>query len=124
MSNDLWGGMRIPIIMFSGPVNSGKTLAGLTIDPNCRKPAAEVQPTTLVYDQEGSSDPYVGGLNFEHKDTRAAVGAGVHNRVLIPAATDPRWLRILKEKADCNDSPSASMKSVLLNSTFTDLSGT
>lgn len=109
MSNELWAGMRIPIIMVSGPVNSGKTLFGLTIDPNCRKPSSEVQPTTLVYDQEGSSDPYVGGLNFEHKDTRAAVAAGVHREVVAPGPDDPRWLQILKKQADCNDSPSASM---------------
>ena len=108
--SDLWGsGVRIPIMMVSGPVNSGKTLFGLTIDPNCRKPASEVEPTTLVYDQEGSSEPYVGGLNFEWKDTRAAVAAGVHMQRVPAAQTDPRWLRILKENADCNDSPAASM---------------
>jgi hypothetical protein len=110
MSNDLWAGLRLPIIMVSGPVNSGKTLFGLTIDPNCRKPASEVQPTTLVYDQEGSAEPYADGLNFEWRDTRAAVAAGVHREVLSPDTTnDPRWLQILKKQADCNDSPSAAM---------------
>lgn len=106
---DLWGGMRIPICMVSGPVNSGKTLFALTIDPNCRRPAAEVNATTIVWDQEGSADSYEGGLNFIHKDTRAAVAAGVHNRVLPVVASDPRWLQLLKGKADCNDSPAASM---------------
>ena len=33
MSSNLWSGQRIPIVMVSGPVNSGKTLFGLTIDP-------------------------------------------------------------------------------------------
>ena len=109
MSNEQWSGQRIPIVMISGPVNSGKTLFLLTIDANCRKPVAEVQPTTLVYDQEGSAEPYVGGLNFEWKDTRAAVAAGVHREVVKADAADPRWLKLLKESADCNDSPAASM---------------
>lgn len=109
MGNELWAGMRIPIIMVSGAVNSGKTLFGLTIDPNCRKPASEVAATTLVYDQEGSADTYAGALNFEHKDTRAAVAAGVHREVVTPDPNDPRWLQILKKQADCNDSPAASM---------------
>lgn len=108
-NNELWSGMRIPIVMVSGPVNSGKTLFGLTIDPNCRRPAAEVQPTTLIYDQEGSAEPYVGGLNFDWKDTRAAVAAGVHNQVVAAGPSDPRWLATLKTTADCNDSPPASM---------------
>ena len=106
----LWGhNMRIPILMISGRVNSGKTLFGLLVDPNCRKPAAEAEPTTLVYDQEGSSEPYVGGLNFAWKDTRAAVAGGFHMRQVQAAATDPRWLKILKETPDCNDSPAAAM---------------
>jgi hypothetical protein len=109
MGSELWAGMRIPIIMVSGAVNSGKTLFGLTIDPNCRRPATETQPTTLAYDQEGSADTYAGSLNFEHKDTRAAVAAGVHREVLTPDPNDPRWLQILKKQADCNDSPAASM---------------
>ena len=106
---DLWSGMRIPICMVSGPVNSGKTLFALTIDPNCRRPAAEVNATTIVWDQEGSADSYEGGLNFIHKDTRAAVAAGIHNCVLPVVASDPRWLQLLKGKADCNDSPAAAM---------------
>jgi hypothetical protein len=106
---NLWGGMRIPIVMVSGLVNSGKTLFGLTIDPNCRRSAAEVQPTTIVWDQEGSADSYAGGLNFEHKDTRAAVGAGVHMEIVAAGPDDPRWRKILLEKADVNDSPAASM---------------
>ena len=109
MQSNLWSGQRIPIVMVSGPVNSGKTLFGLTIDPNTRRPSSEVQPTTLVYDQEGSSDSYVGALNFVHKDTRAAVAQGVHNAVVAPGPQDPRWLRILKQQADCNDSPAAAM---------------
>lgn len=107
---DLWGsGVRIPILMISGPVNSGKTLFALDIDPNCRRPRAEAEPTTLCYDQEGSAEPYQDGLNFEWKDTRAAVAAGVHMQRVPAQQSDPRWLRILKENADCNDSPAASM---------------
>ena len=105
----LWGDIRIPIILVSGEVNSGKTLFGLTIDPNCRKPSTEIEPTTIVWDQEGSADSYVGALNFVHKDTRAAVAAGIHQQVVTPADKDPRWLQILKRNADVNDSPSASM---------------
>ena len=112
MSNeagDLWGGMRIPIILVSGPVNSGKTLFGLTIDGNTRKSSTEVSPTTILWDQEGSADSYVGGLNFEHKDVRAAVGAGVHLQK-FPAEPDcPKWRKVLLETADVNDHPSASM---------------
>jgi hypothetical protein len=101
--------MKIPIVMISGAVNSGKTLFALTIDPNCRRSREEVEPTTIVWDQEGSADTYAGSLNFEHKDTRAAVAAGVHGKVMVPADTDPRWLKILKSQADCNDSPAAAM---------------
>jgi len=108
-STSLWGNQRIPIIMVSGAVNSGKSLFGVTIDENCRLPSSEVEPTTIAFDQEGSLDSYAGGLNFEHKDTRAAIDAGVHNRVVTPESNDPRWLRILKEKADCGNSPSASL---------------
>lgn len=103
----LWNGLRIEIIMVSGPVNAGKTLFGLTIDPNCRR--TDTDPTTVIYDQEGSCSSYVRALNFIHKDTRAAVAQGVHNIVMKPEDSDPRWLRILKEQADCNDSPSASL---------------
>jgi len=109
MQSSLWAGQRIPIVMVSGPVNSGKTLFGLTIDPNTRMPSSVVQPTTLVYDQEGSSDSYVGALNFVHKDTRADVAQGVHNAVVAAGPQDPRWLRILKQQADCNDSLAAAM---------------
>jgi hypothetical protein len=107
--HDLWAGMRIPIIMVSGPVNSGKTLFALTIDPNTRRPATDTPPTTIVWDQEGSADSYAGALNFEHRDTRAAVGAGVHMERTAAGPMDPRWRKILLETADCNDNPAASM---------------
>lgn len=107
MKFDLWSGFRIPILMVSGSVNSGKTLLGLTIDPNCRKQG--VKPTTIHWDQEGSSDSYEGALTFVHKDTRAAVASGVHMNKVAAGPQDPRWLKILKENADCNDSPSASL---------------
>jgi len=32
----LWGGMKIPIIVLSGEVNSGKSIFPLLIDPACR----------------------------------------------------------------------------------------
>jgi hypothetical protein len=107
--SDLWCGMRIPIILVSGGVNSGKTLFGLTIDPNTRRQTSETEPTTISWDQEGSADPYEGGLNFEHKDTRAAIGAGVHLQKFPSAPEDPRWRKILLENADVNDHPAASL---------------
>lgn len=105
---NLWNGYRIPIIMISGPVNSGKTLFGLTIDPTCRLPAS-VTPATIHWDQEGSADSYAGALNFDHKDTRAAVAAGVHMQAQAADALDPAWRKMLLENPDVKDSPSMSM---------------
>ncbi len=103
----LWGSQRIPIIVLSGEVNSGKTLFGLTIDPATR--TKDHLPTTRVYDQEGSSEPYTSALNFDWRDTRDAVARGVHRQIVQASADDPKWRRILLEKADVNDSPSASL---------------
>ena len=103
---DLWAGQRIPVVLISGAVNSGKTLFGLLIDPNCRRPKSEVEPTTILWDQEGSADSYEAGLNFTHKDTRAGVAMGAHRQIIEPSPDDPRWLAILKKQAD---SPAAAM---------------
>ena len=103
----LWGGMKIPIIVLSGEVNSGKSLFPLFIDPACRTPDAA--PSTIIFDQEGSAETYEGSLNFKWFDSRRAVFEGVHRGVVAAGANDPKWLQVLKTKADVNDSPSASM---------------
>lgn len=109
MNNSLWAGMRIPILLVSGEVNSGKSLFGLTIDPNCREPIGENKPTTLVYDNEGSCEPYVGGLNFDWRDVRRAVAEGLHMMQAAPDKDDPLWRQTLLTKPDVKDSPSASL---------------
>lgn len=103
----LWHDCKIPIILFSGEVNSGKTIAALTIDPNCR--VAGTPPTTICWDQEGSASSYEGSLNFNWRDIRAATAEGVHLKTHRSNATDPKWRKIILERADVNDSPSASM---------------
>jgi len=71
--------------------------------------ASKPEPTTIVFDQEGSVETYAGSLNFKWFDTRAAVFAGVHRQTVTSTADDPNWLAMLKTKADVNDSPAASM---------------
>lgn len=107
MSFDLWGGVRIPIVLLSGEVNSGKTLWGLLADPNCRKPG--VPATTIWWDNEGSAETYAGSLNFDWRDVRSAVADGFHLRTAKAGPNDPKWRRILIETAGVNDSPSASL---------------
>ena len=107
-NNELWEGMRIPIIVNSGEVNSGKTLFALDIDPTCRLPK-EATPTTVVFDQEGSAEPYVNGLNFRWVDIRKAIFDGVHRGVMPVGPNDPKWLKLLKSRAEVNDFPAASM---------------
>ena len=107
MSFELWGTQRIPIIVLSGEVNSGKTLFALTADPATR--TKNQLPRTRVWDQEGSAESYVSALNFQWRDTREAVMQGVHRKTMQASADDPRWRKILLEKADVNDSPSASL---------------
>jgi len=66
MGNSLWHPYKIPIVVLAGEVGSGKTLWGLTVDESTLsfdKPAS-----TLIWDTEGSSDPYVGTLNFDRVD--------------------------------------------------------
>lgn len=103
----LWLGRKIPIILLSGEINSGKSLFPLLIDPDCRDFTHD--PTTIVWDQEGSCEPYEGGLNFKWEDTRAAVMEGVHMKVLKAAPNDPRWRKIILENADANNFPSTSL---------------
>lgn len=104
----LWSGRRIPIILLSGEVNSGKTLFPLLIDPACRTPDHE--PTTIVWDQEGSAEPYCGGLNFKWEDVRAAVMDGLHMKVGKATDKDPRWRKMLLEDTKgINDFPSTSL---------------
>lgn len=107
--SDLWGGMRIPIVLLSGEVNSGKTLFGLLTDPNCRKRSDEAKPRTIWWDNDGSAETYAGALNFDWKDVRSAVAEGYHQRIGTASAEDPKWRRILIQTADVNDSPSASL---------------
>jgi len=109
VSFDLWGGVRIPIVLLSGEIKCGKSLWGLLVDPNCRRPRSEVQPTTIWWDVEGSAETYAGSLNFDWKDVRKAVSDGYHLRVAKAGPNDPKWRRILMETADVNDSPSASL---------------
>jgi hypothetical protein len=103
----LWGPMRIPIILISGEVNSGKTLFYLNIDPDCR--TRDHDPTTIVWDQEGSAESYESFFNIRWLDTRAAVMEGVHRKVFPAQDTDPLWRQILLKKPDVNNSPSASL---------------
>jgi hypothetical protein len=103
----LWGGMRIPIILLSGEVNSGKSLFPILIDPLCRD--LNRAPDVCVWDQEGSVEPYIGGINFEWKDTRAAIMLGYHMKTFQPEPNDPKWRRMMLEKADANDFPSTSL---------------
>ena len=106
---ELWCGIKIPIIVISGEIKAGKSLFPLLIDPTCRLPKEEAEPRTIVFDQEGSVETYARSRNFKWFDTRAAVFAGVHRKVLSAEPNDPNWLKVLKTKADVNDSPAASM---------------
>ena len=62
----LWHPYKIPIVALAGEPNSGKTVWGLTVDPNCFN--FDAKPTTLVWDTEGSSLPYIDSLNFDRVD--------------------------------------------------------
>lgn len=62
----LWEGFKIPVICVAGEPGSGKTLFGLTVDPGCFNFTKD--PSTLVWDTEGSSVSYEGSLNFDRID--------------------------------------------------------
>ncbi len=68
----LWQGRRIPIVGVTGEFGSGKTLFGLTVDPGTRDHSTHA--TTLCWDTEGSSEPYVDMLNFDRVDVTAGLG--------------------------------------------------
>ncbi len=63
MSNSLWHPYKIPIVVLAGEPDSGKTMWGLTVDDSCLD--FSKSPTTILWDTELSSDPYVGALNFQ-----------------------------------------------------------
>jgi|GEM_PF-3512997 len=63
---ELWEGKKISYIRGSGEIGTGKSIFGLTIDQNTRR--HNIEPTTLVWDLEGSCDTYKDQLNFEHRD--------------------------------------------------------
>jgi hypothetical protein len=108
----LWLGARIPIIVVSGEVNSGKTLFGLTIDDDCR-PDSDGNfigdPPTLVWDQEGSAETYAESLNFDWRDVRNCIAEGKHMDTRQADANAPHWLKVLLQNADVQDSPQASL---------------
>jgi len=62
----LWGSQELRVIGIAGEPNSGKTLWGLSVDPNCLN--RSIPPTTLIWDTEGSSETYSRLLNFERRD--------------------------------------------------------
>ncbi len=70
MGKTLWGEYRIPVVVLAGEAGSGKTLWGLTADPNTilYNDNMETPPTTLVIDTEGSSESYSDMLNFKRID--------------------------------------------------------
>jgi hypothetical protein len=67
----LWAPYDIPIVCIAGEPGSGKTLWGLTIDPDCL--TWDHPATTILWDNEGSSAPYVGALNFKRVDIPAII---------------------------------------------------
>lgn len=109
----LWHGARIPIIVVSGEVNSGKTLFGLTIDDDCRLRNDDGEfigePKTLIWDQEGSAEPYAEALNFDWRDVRQCIADGKHLEVRQADANAPHWLKVLLQNADVQDNPQASL---------------
>ena len=67
----LWEPYDIPIVTVAGEPGSGKTLWGLLVDSDCL--TFNHEPTTYVWDTEGSSAPYVGALNFDRVDIPSAL---------------------------------------------------
>lgn len=58
----LWEDRKIPIIIGTGEFGTGKTYFGVTICPG---------PETIVFDNEGSSEPYEDALGFDRIDLAA-----------------------------------------------------
>lgn len=68
----LWEPYDIPVVGLAGEIGSGKTIWGLTVDPNCMDQGSMAQ-TTYVWDTEGSSASYTGTLNFTRVDIPSAL---------------------------------------------------
>lgn len=62
----LWEPYDIPVVGLAGEVGSGKTLWGLTANPNYL--SLDEPASTYTWDTEGSSASYVGTLNFDRMD--------------------------------------------------------
>lgn len=92
-SRQLWNGRKLPYIRVSGPVGSGKTLFGLSIDPNVFKPGAP--QTTVVWDLEGSSEPYEDQLNFERRDLLVMVRKRANGGAYKPIDVYLAWVEDL-----------------------------
>lgn len=89
----LWNGRKIPYIRVSGAVNSGKSLFSLLIDENVKNPAAP--QTTVVWDLEGSTEPYEDQLNFERRDLLAMVRQRVNGGAYKPIDVYTAWVEDL-----------------------------
>lgn len=89
----LWNGRKIPYIRVSGPVNSGKSLFGASIDDNVFDPTAET--TTVAWDLEGSLEPYEDQLNFERRDLLAMVRKRVNGGAYKPIDVYTAWVEDL-----------------------------
>jgi len=63
---DIWKHYKIPVVVLAGETGSGKTLWGLTADPDTLN--FDVPPLVITWDTEGSSEPYEGHLNFKRVD--------------------------------------------------------
>jgi len=66
MTKDLWKPYKIPVVVLAGETGSGKTLWGLTADPDVLN--FDVPPPVITWDTEGSSESYEGHLNFKRID--------------------------------------------------------
>lgn len=66
MGKNLWGSYKIPVVVLAGEAGSGKTMWGLTVDPDVLN--FDVPPSVLAVDTEGSSEPYEDILNFKRID--------------------------------------------------------
>ena len=66
MAKDLWKPYKIPVVVLAGETGSGKTLWGLTADPDILN--FDVPPPVITWDTEGSSESYKDHLNFKRID--------------------------------------------------------
>jgi hypothetical protein len=89
----LWNGRKLPYIRVSGPVNSGKSLFSLSIDDNVFD--QDKPTTTVVWDLEGSTEPYEDQLNFERRDLLAMVRERVGGKAYKPIDVYTAWVEDL-----------------------------